>query len=428
MQAMTAFPAAPGAGLPSKLEHEHRGPLDPRARKRVKRALVVTSMLIVTLAGGWSGVRYTTWFGPCLADGARVVLGTRTVARIEDWSAYVEDQWLGLWFGPTPRTLDEARVPIEGRGAVTPAPVDSAASTDRAEEPRFRPVDIGPMASKVAANGDGVWVPVPSRTAPEALPQLWTTLLHPDVRRPWAEVFVVAVDAKRTRLELVTGTVHPKTEVFGARSYVRSGRIPEQDRSRLLAAFNGGFKAEHGHYGIHVDRVTLIAPRDTSCTIGRAPDAGLRIGTWKTLASEASQYAWWRQTPPCLVENGVSHPALRDEGERRWGAMVGGDTVIRRSALGLDREGNVLFVSVSNFTTAQAIAVAMRHAGAWNVAELDVNWSFPHVVVFVPDEAGELVATGLFRGFLFDEDRYLRQASSRDFFYLVGVAGPNSQP
>jgi len=416
---MTAPHAAASAGSPSKPERGQRRPSGSRARKRITRALIVVTILIFTLAGGWSGVRYTTWFGPSLADGLRAIIGARAVAWIEATAADVEDSWRSLWSDETPRALDEVRAPVVPRVA-TPA-AGTAASQRQPAEPRFRPVDVGPMAAKVAAEGDGVWVP-----APEARPVLWTTLLHPDVRRPWTEAFLVAIEARSVRLELVAGTVHPVAEAPGARSYVRSGLIPEHERGQLVAAFNGGFQAEHGHYGMHVDGVTLILPRDTSCTIGRSHASGVRIGTWKALESEASEYAWWRQTPPCFVENGVSHPALRDESERRWGAMLGGETVIRRSALGLDQTGRVLFVSVTNFTTAQAIAAAMRHAGAWSVAELDVNWSFPHFVVFGRDESGELKATGLFRGFLFDEDRYLRRPSSRDFFYLVSVAGPNS--
>ena len=213
-----------------------------------------------------------------------------------------------------------------------------------------------------------------------------------------------------------------------ARSYERHGLIPLGERAQLLAAFNGGFKAEHGRYGMHVDGVTLIAARDTACTIAARKNGALIVATWKSLRDQAPDLVWWRQTPPCLVEDGKMHPALRDESERRWGAMPDGETVIRRSALGLADGGSVMFMAVSNFTTATALASALSHAGARNVAELDVNWSFPHFVLFRPDENDQLRASGLFEGFLFDKDRYLSKASARDFFYLVRTDSTATRP
>lgn len=170
---------------------------------------------------------------------------------------------------------------------------------------------------------------------------------------------------------------------------------------------------------MYVDGVTLIDPRDHACTIASFSDGSLRIATWSRLAEERARMSWFRQTPPCLVEDSVSHPALRNEDERRWGAMPDGATVIRRSALGLNAESNVLYMGVSNDTAAGAIGLAMRHAGAVDVAELDVNWSFPHFVLFQPSADGSLKALGLFEGFLFDPDNYVNKPSSRDFFYLV---------
>jgi hypothetical protein len=61
----------------------------------------------------------------------------------------------------------------------------------------------------------------------------------------------------------------------------------------------------------------------------------------------------------------------------------------------------------------------MTHAGAHSVAELDVNWSFPKLLLYLPRAGtGEPVATPLSKGFEFTEDDYVRESSPRDFFYL----------
>jgi hypothetical protein len=68
-------------------------------------------------------------------------------------------------------------------------------------------------------------------------------------------------------------------------------------------------------------------------------------------------------------------------------------------------------------------AEAMRHAGAVDVAQLDVNWSYPKFVLFEPKEpGGPRKAVALASGFEFSEDEYIRKKARRDFFYLVRKA------
>ncbi len=68
---------------------------------------------------------------------------------------------------------------------------------------------------------------------------------------------------------------------------------------------------------------------------------------------------------------------------------------------------------------AGAPAGAPLSAGAWDAAQLDVNWSYPKFLVFGTDASGALQASGLFPGFVFDRDEYVRRASPKDFFYVL---------
>jgi hypothetical protein len=120
-----------------------------------------------------------------------------------------------------------------------------------------------------------------------------------------------------------------------------------------------------------------------------------------------------------MVEDGRLHPGLTDESTKNWGATLEGGAVIRRSAIGLSADGRRLFIGISNDTTARAMALGMQRAGASDVAQLDVNWSYPKILLFPRDASGKRHATTLFRGFLFDADDYVRKPSPRDFFYLV---------
>jgi len=92
---------------------------------------------------------------------------------------------------------------------------------------------------------------------------------------------------------------------------------------------------------------------------------------------------------------------------------------VRRSAIGLNPDRTVLYMAVSNATTARTIALAMQHAGASDVAQLDINWSYPHFIMFRRGGATGRKGFVLFDGFAYVEDEYISRSSTRDFFYVV---------
>ena len=93
--------------------------------------------------------------------------------------------------------------------------------------------------------------------------------------------------------------------------------------------------------------------------------------------------------------------------------------MIRRSAVGLGPDGKTLFVGISNSTTARALALGMKQVGATNVAQLDVNFSFPRFLVYEEGDQGKLTALGAVKGLLYQPDEYLGHSSTRDFFYVT---------
>ena len=146
----------------------------------------------------------------------------------------------------------------------------------------------------------------------------------------------------------------------------------------------------------------------------------MQIATWKRIAEREPEMEWYRQAPACMYEGGKIHPGLTAGSGLKWGATLDGDTVIRRSAVGLSADRQILYVTITNHTTARVLADGLRHAGAVNIAQLDVNWSYPKFVLFEPGDAGpERKAVALASGFEFSEDEYIRTRARRDFFYLL---------
>jgi hypothetical protein len=377
------------------------------------RRLVTLGVLAGSLLGLWIAVHRVSWLGPLIADNLRKVLGVEAVAKLEDVVYGIQDRVYRLWRKDdkpvTYWTVPEVPIPVfetEAKGCKVPP---------------FMPREVGAMHDKPAAPGDGQWVAIGDARHPDDSPRMYKTLLHPDKMRSWAALSVVAIDLRRLALHAVAGEHEPRGATKEAQGYYRRALVAPEHHAVLVAAFNGGFKAEHGHYGMRVDGVTLIPPRPMSCGVALVDDK-LVIDDWARLKTQETRASWWRQTPACLVDAGNLHVGLKTDAENtHWGATVDGDTVIRRSALGMSADGRVLYVGIGDHVTAKAIAVGMQHAGSHVVAQLDVNWSFPKFLLYRPRTPGStsLVADKLSDGFDYSVDDYIRDRSPRDFFYVT---------
>jgi hypothetical protein len=405
---------------PSARAKRAHPPADPRKKRRRRALLGGLAAAPVLLIGLWIAVHRIEWLGPLIANSLRAVIGKDNVARLEDFAYGIEDKF-NRWWRKDEKPQAYWAVPAKA----PPPPASSAgAGSGASSEPPFRPKDVGPMHPKWAAPGDGQWIALDDPVRPGD-PAMHKTLIHPDPFRSWSEVFVVAVDLRRADLHAMPGYREPTPTVAAAKTMERPGRIPDRDDALLIAAFNGGFMTEHGEYGMKVGSTTIVPPKPTSCTVARYEDGRLRIGTWKKLAEDEPQMSWFRQAPACMYEDGKMHVGLSVANNRSWGATLDGDTVIRRSGIGLSEDARTLYVAITNHTTARALADAMRHAGAVQVAQLDVNWSYPKFLTYEAGEGGpERKAVALAKGFEFDPDEYIRKRSLRDFFYLTRKDAP----
>lgn len=372
-------------------------------------------------------IQYMPRGGPAVADSLRSVLGDRSVTWLEERWAALQDLWMRLsHLRAPPRRLGDASpalAPLPPVATEASPPEGSAlvpATTPAtAEERAFAPPElVPPPFAEVAAVDDGVWYPIFDPARPDAAAFGYRTLIHPDPERTFAELFIVALPTRQIQLHAVAGTLEPESSNPDAQRLEPRGLIAPEHEPVLLAAFNGGFKARHGHHGMLVGGVELLPLQAGLCTIISNESGVLRIATWRR-SDVLEAGAWYRQTPACMLERGVLHPGLQNPESRKWGATIEGETVIRRSALGLDRQGDVVYMGVSNATTARALALGMQSAGAWSVAQLDVNWSYPRFLLFPKDAFGVRHAQSLFKGFLFEPEEMLREPSPRDFFYVT---------
>ena len=412
------------SGLESMARRATRTVTQKTARKKprlARLALGFASGALVLLLIGWYAVHHFDWAGPLVANSLRAVVGNQSVAKLEDFVYGVEDRLNRLTKKDEPPKA-YWRVPeVAAEPEATASTSALPAPEERGAEPAFHPANPGPALKEGSAPGDGDWLGISDARHVNEAPRMFKTLLHPDKNRSWSEVFVVAIDLKRVTLYPVLGTQEPQPDSDEARRYPREGKIPADKQATLIAAFNGGFMTEHGGYGMKVEGTTIAKPKPRACAVAFYKDESLRIGSWQALASDEKLMVWFRQTPECMWENDKLHAGLEaGAGLKKWGATVDGETVIRRSAIGLNADRSVLYVAITNHTSARVLAEALHHSGASDVAQLDVNWSYPKFVTFEPiGHTTVLHPVPLAPGFEYSDDEYLRKKEKRDFFYLV---------
>jgi hypothetical protein len=402
-----------------------------KGRNWRRRALVGAAALALGVPALWYAIHEVPGVGPALADGGRALLGPRAIAWAEDVAYDVQDRidrWRykdappkTFWDAPPSASASAAPNAPTAPSAGAPAVASGSAAPPAAppEAETFPPPAFAAPSRGVAAEGDGAWIPVKDGAPAGQPPVMYKSLVHPDPKRSFAAVAVIAVDLRRIDLHLVAGTQEPASSTVPSEH--RPGMIPKEAQGDLVAAFNGGFKATHGHYGMMIDGETFLPPREIGCTVAMYRDGSLKIRAWPGVKETTEAMSAYRQTPPCLVENGKTNTQLEGvEYNKNWGATVSGETVIRRSAIGVDRSGRVLFYAIGEAVTAQALAHAMRAVGAEDAAQLDVNYSYPRFLFF--DRAGDdapRVGGALIPGIKYQKSEYVGAPELRDFFYLT---------
>jgi hypothetical protein len=385
-----------------------------------RRGARVAGVMGAAVAVGWVSLHAFPGFGPAAADGVRAVVGPGPVAWAEDTVYGIEDRIKGfVYHDAPPKTFWE---PAPAASDEHP-PAQPFIASNAPVAPTFAPSAFEPPYPGVAAPGDGRWIAIADPGAPDDPARMFKAAVHPDPRRGYTAVAVVAMDLSRLSLSLVAGTQEPVSAVVPPSE--RPGLVPGTRFGELVAAFNGGFKAQHGRYGMMLGGRAFLPPRKTSCTVALYPDDTIRIRTWSAIEDSAADMAAYRQTPPCLVEQGRMNDTLAAADDAHgWGAAVGGDTAIRRSAIGLNREGTTLFYGIGDSVTAGTLARAMKAAGAEDAAQLDVNAAYPRFVFYGKPRAGELpTATGaIIPDIAYGRHEYVSKPEGRDFFYLTRKA------
>lgn len=244
------------------------------------------------------------------------------------------------------------------KGALAPS-----ASAHRTVVHYYLPPAIAPLTRGLP--GEGVWHATFADGGSRP-PVLITSFRPEPLEYPQVVVGVAWIDHTTTSVQLYPGMQEP------AVSLPNRGpeEVPPSLRARLVATFNSAFKIEDSGGGVAIGSHTYAPMKDGLATILRYTDGQVDVVKWTNGPDVPANVVYARQNLPLIVDNGKPNPNLNDGPQ--WGATLGNAALVWRSAVGVDRYGNLIYASGPD-QGLSSLATTMIHAGAVRAMELDIN-------------------------------------------------------
>ncbi len=354
--------------------------------------------------------------GAATADLLRAVVGPGPVARLESASFWMRDllyrslpisSGLGVrWASSSPPAallLETPTPPLSRPRLIPPTPARVIVPP-----PSASPMPGPDAVTAAPAIGWQAYGP-----AQGDAPLMARVILMIDASRSYAGVALVRMDLSRLQLHIMVGTIEPAHPAGIDNRIPDIGVVAPADLGQLIAAFNGGFKAVHGHYGMMVNRVTLLEPADGMATIAAYQDGSVRLGAWGRGLDPSPDMVAFRPNCPPLIEDGEINPAVSTN---TWGVLKNTDATWR-TAVGLSQDRRFLIYAVGNGTTVEFLADALQRAGAYNAMQLDIHQYYAHFVTYANEGNGPHASPLLEQ--MIDIPQLYLTPSVRDFFYLT---------
>ena len=214
--------------------------------------------------------------------------------------------------------------------------------------------------------------PIPGWTIASTGPLGATVLLRSVHTSTGRSIVVAEFPAATTALHLHVGSGDPPGAAAAA-PLDAGPAVSTSEAALLVAAFNGAFKRDAGAGGVEVDGsvVSPLLSHEASVVINQ--DGTVDVGTWGSqVPTPGEQVVDVRQNLALLVDGGLATPASSSSADAVWGATVAGGPGIARSAIGVDRAGDVLYAAAMSALPTD-LAQAMVAAGAVRAMQLDIN-------------------------------------------------------
>lgn len=293
--------------------------------------------------------------------------------------------------------------------APAPAPAQAAPTVPQAPPTvAVHPADLVPIASP-SIPGEGVWQPTGKLV--NGVPAVYETFMRPDPVHTSLVTGVVWMNASLLKTALYNGLQEP-----GGGPWLHGAHISPADDAALVAAFNGGFRLGDARGGYFTEGRTVRPLENGRGSFVIRRDGTVDVGAWGRDDTMTPDVVSVRQNLDLIVDGGHPVPGLLANDHSRWGSTLGGKVYVWRSAVGVDRKGNLVYVAGDglNITT---LADVLTRAGAVRAIELDINSQWVSFYTYTGTSASDVQGHKLIGAIQRPPDRYLKDGT-RDFFAL----------
>jgi hypothetical protein len=327
-------------------------------------------VLILALALLLSPALYS--YAATVLEPSSLPVGVRSVewlrAHDGNWLVDSAEHYWYSWHAPKPGGAQLKRLPAAGLAPkrIPARSADRATAHEKGWPPPIKSVFPHPLA------GEGVWRP----TGPpvQGKPPVLTTTFRADRAYPRVVAYLAWFDHTRTAVAYYPGRYEPPSATLRGPTMV-----PYSQRPRLLATFNSGFIYSDGQNGSSLDGHTNEPLKDGLGTLIGYRSGRVDIKAWTGGPTPGHGIAFARQSLPLVIDKGRLNPAL--DNSTRWGFSLGNAVSVWRTAIGIDRRGNLIYAA-ADFQTVRSLARILQRAGAVRAIQLDINPEWPTLITY----------------------------------------------
>lgn len=272
------------------------------------------------------------------------------------------------------------------------------------------PARINPIATP-ALPGEGVWHPAGRRI--DGVPAIYEAYLRPDPVHTSVVVGVAWIDTKLVDATLYSGSIIP-----GGGPYPHTAPVTAKAAKSLVAAFNAGFLMNNANGGYYTDGRTIIPLRSGAASFVIYKNGTATVAQWGRDATMTQQVESVRQNLVLLVDHGRPVAGLDANDTTKWGYTLGNQVYVWRSAVGITKNGALIYVGGPGLNITSLADVLVR-AGAVRAMEMDINPDWVNLATYRPatpsGEASPSNGRDLLSGMVGTPDRYFESYWARDF-------------
>ena len=367
------------------------------SRRRIWLRRVGVLMVVLVLWLAWS------------IGGALTAPGTDTTsARLAEWARF---HGLGWVVSDLEQAQYKANPPKVGGSLAGGIPRISArpAPSHPTQPPGYLPPPATvPAQAQPSLPGEGAWQ---SLVSLHGQPAIRAAFLRPDSQHTSYLVGVTWLNQN-----LVKVVLHPGYQVPGTSGLSEPSQVSASQRDSLLATFNSGFTMVDANGGYWQDGQTMAPLRQGAASMVLYKNGHMDVVSWNA-ANPGPDVAAVRQNLVLLVDHDTISPNVDSTTTTTWGATLGNKTYVWRSAVGIRKDGSLVFVAGASLSV-RTLANIVHDAGAVRAMELDINPEWTNFITYTHPSPGEAVPQMLTKDEQANPYRYL-QPSSRDFVAVL---------